>query len=98
IFPKELKSFFEVFITGDKIEKRKPHPDPYLKAIKFFNVPNDKCLAVENSPAGIKSAKGANLLCIALTTTLAPEYLSSADYIVHSHKDLRNLLLNEKTK
>ncbi|MFN3568226.1 MAG: HAD family hydrolase [Caldimicrobium sp.] len=97
VFPKELKPFFEVFITGDKIKRRKPHPDPYLKAKEFFNVPNDQCLAVENSPAGIKSAKSANLLCIALTTTLSPEYLSSADYIVRSHKDLRTLLLNEKT-
>ncbi|MFN3504930.1 MAG: HAD family hydrolase [Caldimicrobium sp.] len=98
VFPKNLKGYFEVIITGDKIERRKPHPDPYLKAKELFKVHNDECLVVENSPAGITSAKSANLLCVALTTTLSPKYLSLADYILKSHKELRTLLLNGETK
>lgn len=94
VFPKNLECFFEVIITGDLIQKRKPHPDPYLKAREYFSAPQDMCLAIENSPAGILSAKRANLYCIAITTTLSPEHLSQADLILENHSALRNVLLN----
>ncbi|MFN4131453.1 MAG: HAD family hydrolase [Caldimicrobium sp.] len=98
VLPKNLRGYFEVIISGDKIEKRKPHPDPYLKAKEFFKVSEDRCLAIENSPAGILSAKGAKLFCIAITTTLKSEYLSQADLVVKNHLDLKNLLLNGNKK
>lgn len=96
VLPISLRSYFAVIISGDKIERRKPHPDPYLKAKEFFRVSEEKCLAVENSPAGILSAKGAKLFCVALPTTLTPQYLSQADLVVKDHSDLKALLLNGK--
>jgi len=96
VFPKELIPYFSVIITGDKIERRKPHPDPYLKALEIFEIKNDKALVVENSPAGVMSAKGANLFCVGITTTLSEEHLSLADLIVKNHKELQEILLNGK--
>lgn len=96
VFPKELIPYFSVIITGDKIERRKPHPDPYLKALGIFKIKNDKALVVENSPAGVMSAKGANLFCVGITTTLSEEHLSLADLIVKNHKELQEILLNGK--
>lgn len=96
VLPKNLYNNFELILTGDKIEKRKPHPDPYIKARQYFKAPEEKCLVVENSPAGIKSAKEAKLFCIAITTTLSPTHLSKADLIVNSHLHLRKVLLNGK--
>jgi beta-phosphoglucomutase-like phosphatase (HAD superfamily) len=48
------------------------------------------CLVVENAPAGIRAAKAAALHCVALTTTLAGEYLSDADAVVSSHSEMEN--------
>lgn len=94
VFPPTLSQLFEVIITGDKVERRKPHPDPYLKAKEFFGVETAEVAVVENAPAGVLSAKRANLFCIGITTTLKPEYLSMADVIVNNHRELKNFLLN----
>lgn len=96
VFPEKFHLFFEVIITGDKVDKRKPHPDPYLKAKEALRAPKEEITVVENAPAGILSAKGAGLFCIGITTTLKPEHLSLADLIVKNHQELRNLLLNGK--
>lgn len=94
VFPRNLEKFFDVIITGDKIERRKPHPDPYLKAKELLGATQDKIAVIENAPAGILSAKRANLFCIGITTTLSEEHLSLADVIVKNHQALRDLLLN----
>ncbi len=96
VFPKELIPYFSVIITGDKIEKRKPNPDPYLRALEVFGIRNKDALVVENSPAGVMSAKGAKLFCIGITTTLPEEHLSLADLIVRNHRELKEILLNGK--
>ncbi|MCS7279720.1 MAG: HAD family phosphatase [Thermodesulfobacteriaceae bacterium] len=94
VLPKNIKNFFEVIITGDRVAKRKPHPDPYLKAKEAFQAIDSESLAIENAPAGILSAKRAHLFCIGLTTTLPKKYLSLADLIVENHLQLRSLLLD----
>ncbi len=94
VFPHTLQEFFDVIITGDKVQKRKPHPDPYLKAKELLKATQEETAVVENAPAGILSAKRANLYCIAITTTLGEEHLSLADLIVKNHQDLKNILLN----
>jgi len=96
VFPKNLVSFFSVILTGDKTQRRKPHPEPYLKALEILKGNKNDSLVVENSPAGIKSAKSAELFCIGITTTLPPHYLSLADLIVKNHQELKEVLLNGK--
>ncbi|MDF2953939.1 MAG: Beta-phosphoglucomutase [Thermodesulfobacterium sp.] len=96
VFPKELLPYFSLIITGDKIEKRKPNPDPYLRALETFKIKNKEALVVENSPAGVMSAKNAKLFCIGITTTLSEQHLSLADLIVKNHKELQEILLNGK--
>ncbi len=96
VFPRSLKIFFSIIITGDQIEKRKPHPDPYLKALKALNAEKVASAVVENSPAGVLSAKNANLFCIGITTTLPEKHLSLADLIVKNHRELKDILINGK--
>ncbi len=89
VLPKELKLLFDHIVTGDQVKRRKPHPDPYLAGLKGLNIsPSQAFCAIENAPAGIKSAKNAGLNCVAITTTLSPEELSEADEIIESHEKL----------
>ncbi len=94
ILPRSLRGLFHFILTGDQVRRRKPHPEPYLLAREKLSAPEDGSLAVENAPAGIKSAKGAGLFCVALTTTLPPEHLREADVILPSHRELYRFLTN----
>lgn len=56
-----LENVFEYMVTGDMINKSKPDPQIYLKAIEPFNLNKEEILAFEDSNNGILSAYNANL-------------------------------------
>jgi len=58
--------FFDFMLFGDDIEHSKPQPDIYIKASKVADTPPSKCLALEDSEAGVISAKRAGFLVIAI--------------------------------
>ncbi|MEW6381933.1 MAG: HAD family phosphatase [bacterium] len=98
ILPARLSSLFEVIITGDRVRRGKPAPDPYLAALEKLNIRPHEALVIENAPYGIQAAKGAGLLCIAVTTSLPREYLQQADVILDSVQEVRELLFGQAAK
>jgi len=59
---------FDVCLTGNEVQHKKPHPEIFLTAAGGLGVPADRCLVVEDAPNGIRAAKAAGALCLALTT------------------------------
>jgi HAD superfamily hydrolase (TIGR01509 family) len=51
--------FFDVVVCGDEVPATKPAPDPYLVAATKLGVPAAGCVAIEDSPAGARSAEAA---------------------------------------
>ena len=93
VLPGHISSFFDKIITGDQVKKRKPHPEPYVVAMTALGVKaNGDAAAVENAPAGIRSAKAAGLHTIAITTTLPVHHLKDADEIISRHNQLMDIL------
>lgn len=86
LIPKELWNCFDVTVCGSDVKNGKPDPEPYLKAIVKLNVKPKEAVVFENAPFGIRSAKAAGLLCIALETSLPSAYLTGADAIFPSFK------------
>lgn len=83
-----LLNFFKVIIGSDKIKKPKPDPEVYLQCLKKLSLLNDECLAVEDSPLGIKSAKAAGIKCIAVGYTHKKHELEEADRFIDTLKEL----------
>lgn len=90
--PAEFLDQFKAVVTGEKTERNKPFPDPYLKAAGEMSVPIGECVVVENAPLGIRSAKAAGAACIAISSTLEPSRLMGADMVISQFEDLENLL------
>ena len=65
---------FEFIITSDDVESLKPHPMPYLKAIKLSGIKASNSLAFEDSNPGILSAFSANLPTICVKSNLPVIY------------------------
>ena len=87
---------FDVIVSADDVRRSKPDPESYALAYAglaeshptLLTVP-DKSVAVEDTPAGIRSAKGAGLRVLAVTNSYVAGELAEADWIVESLEDAR---------
>src|SRR3990170_8594392 len=61
-----LNQFFSVVVSGESVEFGKPHPDIYLSTARKLGVEPRECVVIEDSINGVKSAKSAGMLCIAI--------------------------------
>ena len=57
---------FDLIVTGDDTTISKPEPDPYLLAIKNLSLQPYECLAIEDNPIGIESAKRAKIQVVGI--------------------------------
>ncbi|QIK64616.1 HAD family phosphatase [Leucobacter viscericola] len=55
---------FKAIIGGDEVAKEKPDPDPYLRGAAMLGVPIEHCVAIEDSPTGLRSAHAAGAVAI----------------------------------
>lgn len=69
---------FDAAVCGTDIERKKPHPDIFLRAAKLLDLPPGECLVVEDAPNGVRAAKAAGSRCLALTTSFDAATLKEA--------------------
>ena len=55
---------FDALAWREMVERSKPAPDLYLKAAELLGVTPEHCIAVEDTPAGIASAKAAGMYAV----------------------------------
>ncbi|MGA7105431.1 MAG: HAD family phosphatase [Candidatus Deferrimicrobiaceae bacterium] len=87
---------FSHVISADDVRKSKPDPESYLLAYQrlkethplLLSTP-DRCLAIEDTPAGIRSAKGAGLKVLAVTNSYREKQLIEADFLTDSLENVR---------
>ena len=66
-----LAGVFPVIVGIDDVDRGKPAPDPYAKAVRLLGVAPGDAVAVEDSRWGIASAREAGLRTIGITTNYA---------------------------
>lgn len=79
----QLTDAFRFIVSAGDTDHGKPAPDPYLRAAELHGVAPAACLAIEDSHAGLESARTAGMRTIAIATTYPRETLS-ADALVDS--------------
>lgn len=57
---------FDTVVAGDDVLHSKPHPEPYLTAAAILGPSPHDCLALEDSPTGVRSAVAAGCRVIAI--------------------------------
>lgn len=92
-----LEDVFDVVISGsddlddyeDQEGKNKPKPYIYLEAAKQLNVSPLKCMAIEDTEAGIEAAFSAGMIAIAVPNQFTASHdFSKAAKIIDSYKNL----------
>jgi HAD superfamily hydrolase (TIGR01509 family) len=82
---------FSATVSSEEVARGKPAPDVYLEAARRLGVEPERCAAVEDSHAGIRSAKSAGMRVVAIPNASYPpddEALALADATVRSLDDL----------
>ena len=77
-----LLGLFAVIVAGDDVTVGKPDPEGYRRASDELGVVPARCVAFEDSPAGLAAARAAGMYCVAVTTTHPRSELAGADQIV----------------
>ena len=78
-----LAACFETIVSSDDVAHGKPDPEGYTKALAALDVDPADSLVVEDTEAGIASARAAGVgRVVALQTTLDPRRLTEADQLI----------------
>lgn len=64
-----LSNRFSPIVIGDELPRGKPDPLPYQTALSKLGISASEAIVFEDSTAGIKSAVGAGIFTIGITTT-----------------------------
>lgn len=89
-----LLPYFQSITAGNDVARPKPAPDIYLLAASRIGVDPARCLALEDSPAGVRAALAAGMTVIQVPDLVAPDAAQRAlgHRIVDSLHQVRALL------
>lgn len=91
-----LRRRFDVIVTGDEIERGKPAPDIFLTAAQRAGLPPDRCLAIEDSEAGVRAAHAAGMPVVLVPDLHEPDenVLGLVAGVCHSLEEVTRLLVS----
>jgi HAD superfamily hydrolase (TIGR01549 family) len=86
-----IAELFRATVSSEEVERGKPAPDVYLEAARRLGVAPERIVAVEDSAAGIRAAKAADMRVIAIPNPHFPppaDVLAEADLVLDSLAEL----------
>ena len=85
---------FTSIVTGSDVEHKKPHPEIFLTAAKNAGFNPAETIVVEDALSGVKAAKAAGMLCLALTTSFDEQALrgAGADFVSAKLEDIFDII------
>ena len=89
------ENFFGALITGSEIEKLKPHPDIFLAGAEKLGIEPENCVVIEDSLNGIRAAKAAGMMSVAVMTYFDRKTLEaevSPDIIIRDVREFPDAL------
>ena len=91
-------SFMEFVLTREDYQLAKPHPEPYLTALKRFGATPQETLVVEDSSRGLSSAVAAGIDCAIVHNDFTQSQdFSRASYRIDALIELKDIILSRPT-
>jgi HAD superfamily hydrolase (TIGR01509 family) len=89
---------FDTVVTGSDVANSKPAPDVYQLALAKLNLMPDQAVAIEDTATGVKAAKAAGLICLAVPQRHSMNQdFSAADVVVRSIVDAVDWVRNQQS-
>ena len=80
-----LSNAFDFIAARDDVENGKPDPEIYFLVARELEVQPQDCLAIEDSPAGVKAALAAGTNVVAVSTPLTRQRLNESGLLPPLH-------------
>ncbi|MBI2851542.1 MAG: HAD family hydrolase [Chloroflexi bacterium] len=89
----EIDDMIDVIVSAEDVSRGKPDPQPYLLAAEKLGVSPQKCLVLEDSVNGVRSARAAGMHVVAIATAFTHAGLHADElvddcWIVHDPENL----------
>lgn len=65
----DIAQYFDAITSAEDVQRGKPDPQVFLITAKKLGVPPERCIVVEDAPAGIEGAQRAGMCSIGVLTT-----------------------------
>lgn len=65
----DIRKFFDAVMSSEQVKAGKPEPDVFLAAAAAINAQPERCIVVEDAPAGTEAARRAGMKSIGVLTT-----------------------------
>lgn len=86
----DLLALFDVFATGEEVERGKPAPDLYNLALTRLGCTLGSTVAFEDTHRGVGAAVAANVACVAVPNPVTESHdFSAALFVAESFEDPR---------
>jgi beta-phosphoglucomutase len=83
-----LANFFSALVSGSNLPATKPDPQVFLLAAAALGTAPERCLVIEDAPAGIQAAAIAGMVSCAISTTVPADELRQADLLLEDLSEL----------
>lgn len=88
----EMHPYFDSVLSGEMLQKTKPHPEIYIRTAQNLHTDCAECLVLEDSPYGIEAAKKAGMYVLAKKDTRFGFQQNQADAIITDVEEVLNYL------
>jgi len=96
-----LYEYFDLILTKEDVEKKKPDPEIYLKVLEIYNAEAHECLVIEDSLHGILAAKLASMETINIYDKYSDrereDINNLTDYKIDNYEELIEYIHNNKS-
>jgi len=91
---RQVRRFMDFVLVREDYKFAKPHPEPYLTALKRFGAAKEETLVVEDSSRGLSSAVAAGIDCVIVYNefTKADDFYQ-ASYRIDTLIELKDIIL-----
>ncbi|GIP03079.1 haloacid dehalogenase [Paenibacillus lautus] len=89
-----IRQFMEFILVREDYKLTKPHPEPYLTALRRFGATKQETLVVEDSNRGLNSAVAAGIECAIVHNEFTKTHdFSQASYRIKTLIELKDIIL-----
>jgi len=87
-----VRNYFNLTITADDIKHAKPHPEPYLKAMRQLEVMPAESLIIEDSLNGIQAALASGAVTVGFLSSLGHIDMPNAHFHARDYAEITQIL------